>query len=33
MGSYAAAGWRDLVTASTVDAMLRRARLPLLICR
>lgn len=33
MGSYAAAGWRDLMTASTVDAMLRRARLPLLICR
>jgi nucleotide-binding universal stress UspA family protein len=33
MGSYAGAGWRDLVTASTVDAMLRSARLPLLICR
>lgn len=33
MGSYGASGWRELVTASTVDAMLRRARRPLLVCR
>lgn len=33
MGSYGASGWRELITASTVDAMLRRARRPLLICR
>lgn len=33
MGSYGASGWRELITPSTVDAMLRRARRPLLVCR